>query len=54
MASRIVRPAPAPRLERAMAQLAEAALEARRQAALADTLAQRALMAIASAAKRKA
>ena len=43
----------ASRLERAMAQLAEAALEARRQAALADTLAQRALMAIASAAKRK-
>ena len=44
----------APRLERAMAQLADAALEARRQAALADTLAQRALMAIAGAAKRKA
>src|SRR5262245_26380356 len=44
----------AARLERAMAELAEAALEARRQAALADTLAQRALMAIAGAARRKA
>jgi DNA polymerase III subunit delta len=41
------------RLERAMAQLADAALEARRQPALADAIAQRALMSIASAARRK-
>jgi DNA polymerase-3 subunit delta len=41
------------RLERAMAQLADAALEARRQPALADAIAQRALMSNASAARRK-
>jgi hypothetical protein len=36
-----------------MAQLAEAALETRRQPALADAIAQRALMSIAGAARRK-
>ena len=41
------------RLERAMAQLAEAALEARRQSALAEPIANRALMSIATAARRK-
>jgi DNA polymerase-3 subunit delta len=41
------------RLERAMAQLADAALETRRQPALADAIAQRALMSIAGAARRK-
>src|SRR5262245_31689195 len=42
-----------PRLERAMGQLAEAALEARRHPALADSIAHRALMTIASGARRK-
>jgi DNA polymerase-3 subunit delta len=43
----------APRLLRAMAQLAEVSLEARRHAPLAETIAQRALLAIAVAARRK-
>jgi DNA polymerase III subunit delta len=43
----------AKRLERAMSQLADAALQARRHAALAEPVAQRALMAIAGAARRK-
>jgi DNA polymerase III subunit delta len=42
------------RLERAMEQLADTTFEARRQARLAESLAQRALLAIASAARRKA
>ena len=41
------------RLERAMAQLADAALEARRQTAMADVIAQRALLALAVNARRK-
>jgi len=41
------------RLERAMAQLAEAALEARRQVTLAEPIGNRALMSIATAARRK-
>lgn len=41
------------RLERAMTQLAEAVLEARRQPALADVIAQRALLALAVNARRK-
>ena len=41
------------RLERAMAQLADAALEARRQPAMADVIAQRALLALAVNARRK-
>ncbi|MFL5065260.1 MAG: DNA polymerase III subunit delta [Xanthobacteraceae bacterium] len=41
------------RLERSMAQLAAAALEARRQPAVADAIAHRALMSIAGAARRK-
>jgi DNA polymerase III subunit delta len=41
------------RLERAMAQLAEATLEARRQTAMADTIAQRTLLALAVNARRK-
>jgi DNA polymerase III subunit delta len=41
------------RLERAMSQLAEATLEARRQTALADVIAQRALLAIAVNARRR-
>jgi DNA polymerase-3 subunit delta len=41
------------RLERAMAQLAEAALEARRQSSLAEPIGNRALMSIATAARRK-
>ena len=41
------------RLERAMAQLADAALESRRQSTLADVIAQRALLALAVAARRK-
>jgi DNA polymerase-3 subunit delta len=40
------------RLERAMTQLADATLEARRQSALAPVLAHRALLALASAARR--
>lgn len=43
----------ASRLERAMAQLAEAALETRRRPALADPVAQRVLLLIAVAARRK-
>lgn len=43
----------AARLLRAMAQLAEAALEARRQAALADSLTQRVLLSLALGARRK-
>ena len=41
------------RLERAMTQLADAALEARRQPAMADAIAQRTLLALAVNAKRK-
>jgi DNA polymerase III subunit delta len=41
------------RLERAMAELAEAALEARRQSAMAELIAQRALLALAIKARRK-
>jgi DNA polymerase-3 subunit delta len=41
------------RLERAMAELAEAALEARRQSAMAELIAQRALLALAVKARRK-
>jgi DNA polymerase III subunit delta len=43
----------AERLVRVMAQLAEAALEVRRQPTLADAIAQRAVLSIASAARRK-
>ncbi len=43
----------APRLERAMAQLADAALDARRQSAMAETIAQRTLLALAVSARRK-
>ena len=43
----------AARLERAMTQLADAALEVRRNYALADALGQRALLALAQAARRK-
>ena len=43
----------APRLLRAMAQLADASLEARRNAALAETIAQRTLLAIAVGARRR-
>jgi DNA polymerase-3 subunit delta len=43
----------AARLERTMAQLADAALDARKRPALADALAQRALLAIAVNARRK-
>jgi DNA polymerase III subunit delta len=43
----------AARLARAMAQLAEATLEARRQSALADVIAPRALLALAVNARRK-
>jgi DNA polymerase-3 subunit delta len=41
------------RLERAMAQLADAVLETRRQPALAEAVAQRALISIAGAGRRK-
>jgi DNA polymerase-3 subunit delta len=41
------------RLERAMAQLAEAVLESRRQSAIADLIAQRALLALAVSARRR-
>src|SRR6266511_2858040 len=41
------------RLERAMAQLAEAALEARRQAGMAEIIAQRTLLSLAVNARRK-
>ena len=40
-------------LERAMAQLADASLEARRQAGIADIIAQRTLLSLAVAARRK-
>lgn len=43
----------APRLLRAMGQLAEASLEARRNAALAETIAQRTLLSIAVGARRR-
>jgi DNA polymerase-3 subunit delta len=43
----------APRLLRAMAQLAEAALETRRQPALAETIAHRTLLSLAVNARRK-
>jgi DNA polymerase-3 subunit delta len=43
----------AARLERVMAQLAEAALEIRRQPNLAEAIAQRAVLSIASSARRK-
>jgi len=43
----------AERLLRVMTQLAEAALEVRRQQNLADAIAQRAVLSIASAARRK-
>jgi len=43
----------APRLLRAMAQLAEASLDARRNAALAETIAQRTLLALAVNARRR-
>lgn len=42
-----------PRLARAMQQLAEASLEARRHSALAETIAQRALLSIAVNARRR-
>ena len=41
------------RLEKVMAQLAEAALETRRRPALADAIVERALLSIATAARRK-
>jgi DNA polymerase-3 subunit delta len=41
------------RLEKIMAQLADASLEARRRPALAEAIAQRALMATATMARRK-
>jgi DNA polymerase-3 subunit delta len=43
----------APRLIRAMAQLAEASLDARRNAPLAETIAQRTLLSIAMSARRR-
>jgi DNA polymerase-3 subunit delta len=43
----------ASRLERTMTQLAEAVLETRRQAALADAIAQRTLLSIAVNARRR-
>ncbi len=43
----------APRLQRAMEQLADTALNVRRTAALADSLAQRALLSLAVSARRK-
>jgi DNA polymerase-3 subunit delta len=43
----------APRLERAMEQLAETTLSARRTAALSDALAQRALLSLAVSARRR-
>ena len=42
-----------PRLLRAMSQLAEASLEARRHAPLAETIAQRTLLSIAVTARRR-
>ena len=41
------------RLERAMAQLAEATLETRKQTGLADVIAERSLLAIAVNARRR-
>ena len=41
------------KLERAMAQLADATLEARRQFAMAEVIAQRALLSLAVNARRK-
>ena len=43
----------APRLVRAMQQLAEASLEARRNSALAEAIAQRTLLSLAVNARRK-
>jgi DNA polymerase-3 subunit delta len=43
----------APKLERAMGQLAEASLELRRQADLAETIAQRTMLSLAVTARRK-
>ena len=43
----------APRLAKAMQQLADTALEARRNAALADAIAERALLSLAMAARRR-
>jgi DNA polymerase-3 subunit delta len=43
----------APRLQRAMEQLADTALTVRRTAALSDSLAQRALLSLAVSARRK-
>jgi DNA polymerase-3 subunit delta len=43
----------APRLLRAMAQLADASLDARRNTALADTIAQRTLLSLAVSARRR-
>jgi DNA polymerase-3 subunit delta len=43
----------APKLARAMQQLADAALDARRNAKLADAIAQRALLSIATSARRR-
>jgi DNA polymerase III subunit delta len=43
----------APRLARAMGQLAEASLDARRNAALAETIAQRTLLSVAVTARRR-
>ncbi len=43
----------APRLAKAMQQLAEAALEARRNVALADAVAERALLSLATGARRR-
>ncbi len=48
-----LRTSSAPRLARAMAQLAEASLDARRNAALAETIAQRTLLSIAVSARRR-
>jgi DNA polymerase-3 subunit delta len=48
-----VRAGSAPRLVRAMQQLAEASLEARRNPALAETIAQRTLLSIAVSARRR-
>src|SRR3954451_22216767 len=44
----------APRLQRAMEQLAETAFNVRRTAALSDALAQRALLSLAVSARRRA
>jgi DNA polymerase-3 subunit delta len=43
----------APRLTRAMQQLAEASLEARRNSPLADAIAQRTLLSLAVSARRR-